>query len=123
MWTHFFWTYVAGPVAALLPERWRKALPMAGRVEWEHAAALSGMLESGTAVVGLGYWYMHAVARMVSGGVESAVNGKLGEGPTVHQIAGAALTVFILLPLTWILTYSGRSPPRAEKLARFTSVR
>ena len=78
---------------------------MAGFVKWERAAALSGILESAAAVVGLGYWYMHAMIPMVGGGMDLAVNGKLGPGVTEHQIGGAALFVFVSQPLTWILLY------------------
>jgi len=84
MWTHFLWTYVAGPVLALLPVRWRKALPMTGQVQWESAAAVSGFLEIVAAIVGLGFWYMFEMT---------------GE----HQ--EAALIIFYINPLTWILFY------------------
>ncbi|HKO03542.1 MAG TPA: hypothetical protein VJW51_02280 [Candidatus Acidoferrales bacterium] len=103
----FLLTYVAGPVAAFLPERWRNALPMADCVKWERAGALSGLLEFAGATVGMAFWYMHAVvAQMIGTGVESALLGKFGVEVTEHQIGGAALVLFALHPLTWMLAYA-----------------
>jgi hypothetical protein len=105
MWTHFFWTYVAGPVAALLPLRWRRALPMAWQVQWESAAAVSGFLEIVAAIVGLGFWYMFEMARQINQIMNASgsrqVPVELGE----HQVQGAALMMFYMNPLTWILFY------------------
>jgi len=84
MWTHFLWTYVAGPVLALLPVPWRKALPMTEQVQWGSATAVSGFLEMVAAITGLGLWYMFEMS---------------GE----HQ--EVALMVFYTNPLTWILFY------------------
>jgi hypothetical protein len=87
MWTHFFWTYVAGPVLALLPVRWRRGLPTTGHVQWESAAAVSGFLEIVAAIVGLRLWYRFEMT---------------GE----HQLPEAALMIFnffFMNPLTWIL--------------------
>jgi hypothetical protein len=105
MWTRFFSTYIVGPVAAVLPDAWRKALPLAGGLQWERAAAVSGTLEIATGIVGMGYWYMHAMAPMIAGGTEWALRGKFGQEVTDHQIAGAALIVFATHPTTWMLAY------------------
>ncbi len=42
---------------------------------------------------------------IVDRGVDSPLNGKLGDGVTDQQIAGAAYTVFLFHPLTWVLVY------------------
>lgn len=81
-------------------------MPMAARVEWERAAAASGLLESALAIVGMGYWYMRAMAAMISEGTESAMLGKFGRDVSEHQIAGVALIVFATHPLTWVLVYA-----------------
>jgi hypothetical protein len=105
MWTHFLWTYVAGPVAALLPVRWRKALLLAGRVQWERAAAMSGFLEIVVAIVGLGYWYMFEMTLRVSQIMNASTNGRIPAELGEHQVQGAALMLFYMNPLTWILFY------------------
>jgi hypothetical protein len=105
MWTYFFWTYVVGPVATLLPERWRKALPDESRMHWERAATLSGFLEMVAAVLGLGYWYAFDMTRRIGQIMEGTENGRIPVGLTEHQVQGAALTLFYLNPFTWILFY------------------
>jgi hypothetical protein len=104
MLTSFVLTYIAGPLAALLPARWRNALPFAGHVQWPRAATLSGVLEIAAAVFALVNWYQYTMYPIVDRGVDLALNGKLG-GVTDQQIAGAAYTVFLLHPLTWVLVY------------------
>jgi hypothetical protein len=103
MWIAFVCTYVIGPVAALLPERWRKVLPMAGFVQWERATAVSGIWEIGAAVTGLAFWYLYLVGSVVSAGMDLAVNGKLGPGVTEQQVGGAAFFLFLAQPLTWVI--------------------
>src|SRR5450432_1781220 len=100
-----FCTYLIGPLASLLPERWRKSLPMDSSVHWGHAAIVSGFLESIAAVVGICYWYMHVMNQVVGGAINLEVNGKIEIGLTEHQISGAGLLAFFLYPLTWALFY------------------
>lgn len=102
----FFSTYIAGPVAALLPQRWRRAWPNADRVHWGRAAALSGFLELAAGVTGLAYWYMQSMTRMVNAAIDWALEGKFGGAVTEQQIGGAALAVFATHPLTWLLAYA-----------------
>jgi hypothetical protein len=104
MLTSFVFTYIAGPLAAFLPARWRKVLPFAGLVQWPRAATLSGMLEIAAAILALANWYQYTMYPIVDRGVDLALNGKLG-GVTDQQIAGAAYTVFLFHPLTWVLVY------------------
>jgi hypothetical protein len=105
MWAHFYWTYMAGPMAALLPERWRRALPTLACVDWERAAALSGSLEILAAIVGLGFWYMWEMTRRIGQIMDATETGQIPVGLSEHQVQGAALTIFYLNPLTWILFY------------------
>jgi hypothetical protein len=105
MWTNFFWTYIAGPIAALLPERWRRALPTTVCANWERAAALSGFLEILAAIVGLGFWYMWEMTRRIGQIMDASETGQISVGLSEHQVQGAALTIFYMNPLTWILVY------------------
>jgi hypothetical protein len=105
MWSYVFWTYVAGPVLAMLPERWRKALPMTGHVQWERAATLSGMCEMLLAIVALGYWYLYEMGRRMGQIMDLWEKGAAQVGLDEHQVSGAALTLFYMSPLTWILFF------------------
>jgi hypothetical protein len=105
MLTYFVFTYIAGPLASLLPARWRKALPFARHVQWERAAALSGVLQIAAAILALAEWYHYTMSRIVDRGVDLALNGKLGSGVTDQQIAAAAFSVLLFHPLTWVLVY------------------
>ena len=105
MLTYFVFTYFVGPLASLLPARWRKALPFVGHVHWERAATLSGVIESAAAILALAEWYHYTMSRIVDRGVDLALDGKLGNGVTDHQIAAAAFSVLLFHPLTWVLVY------------------
>ena len=100
----FLWTYVAGPILALLPARWRGGWGQE-RVRWEAAGTVSGIAEMIAAVTGMGYWYMHEMTRRIAQIMELAGGGKLGQGLDEHQIQGAALTLLWMSPVTWILLY------------------
>jgi len=105
MWTNFFWTYIAGPIAALLPARWRRALPSTVCADWERAASLSGFLEILAAIVALGFWYMWEMTRRIAQIVDASEAGQIPVGLSEHQVQGAALAIFYMNPLTWILFY------------------
>jgi len=106
MWSQFFWTYIAGPVAAFLPKRWRSALGLREGVRWGRAGAASGALEVVAGIAGLAYWYMAAMAPMIRAGTDAALEGRYGGTEvTEHQVAGAALVVFATHPITWLLAY------------------
>ena len=102
---NFLWTFVLGPILALLPERWRQASLWRERVRWERAGTVSGIGEIFAAVTALGYWYMYEMMRRIGQMIEMADSGKLGPGLDEHQIRGAALTLFYMSPLTWLLFY------------------
>jgi hypothetical protein len=101
----FFFTYLVGPPAALLPSRWRRSLPFANQIHWQSAAILSGILEFAAAVIALGYWYIFEMTRISDRIIDSATSGKLSVSVTTTQVSGAALIVFALHPLTWLLVY------------------
>jgi hypothetical protein len=105
MGTHFFWTYIVGPFAALLPAPWRKLFPNGLRLDWERAATVSGFLEMVAAVVGLGFWYMFDVTRRMSQITDALASGQITTGLNEHQVAGSVLTIFYMNVLTWILLY------------------
>jgi hypothetical protein len=81
------WTYSLGPLLALLPERWRQAPLWHGRVHWERAGTVSEM------------------SRRIGQIMDLADSGKLGPGVEEHQVTGAALTLFYMSPVTWMLFY------------------
>jgi hypothetical protein len=78
---------------------------MAGQVQWESAAAVSGFVEIVAAIVGLGYWYMFEMTRWVSQIMNASTNGRVPVELGEHQVQGAALMIFYMNPLTWILFY------------------
>lgn len=99
------WTYIIGPLLALLPTPWRNSLPFAGRVNWGRATALSGLAESLGAIVALGYWYMYGMTWLVDRMVSARLSGKLGENVTLKMVGGAALGIWAVHPLTLLLVY------------------
>lgn len=105
MLTSLVFTYLVGPLAALLPARWRKALPFAGFIQWNRAATLSGILQIVAAILALAKWYQHVMFPIVDRGVDLALKGKLPGEVTDQQIAGAGYMVFLFHPLTWLLVY------------------
>jgi hypothetical protein len=105
MWTHLFWTYIVGPLAALLPAPWRRAVSGFVRVDWARAALLSGFLEILAAIISLGYWYMFDMTRRMTQITDAVATGQVATGASEHQVSGAALTFFYLDFLTWILFY------------------
>jgi hypothetical protein len=102
---NFIWTYLMGPILSLLPERWRRAPLWYERVQWERAGTVSGIVELFAAVTVLGYWYMYEMQRRIGQIMELADTGKLGPEVSEHQVQGAALTLFWMNPLTWLLLY------------------
>lgn len=106
MLQQFFWTWLIGPVAALLPEAWRRALPGTDRVHWERAGAISGLVELMAGAIAMLEWYMGTMTPMISSGSEWAVLGKFGREVTEFQIGGVALAVFATHPLTWAFAYA-----------------
>ena len=101
----FVWTFVWGPILALLPERWRRAKIWHERVDWVPAATVSGILEFFAAIAGLGFWYMYEMTRRIAQIMALADKGRLGEGVDEHAVQGAALFLMYMSPVTWVLLY------------------
>jgi hypothetical protein len=98
-------TYLLGPWLALLPRRWRNLLAL--DLNWRRATALSGFAEAAIALAALLYWYSYYMNLLVSNGLDSALNGKMGPGVTDQTIGFTALLIWATHPLTWLLAYAG----------------
>lgn len=101
-----------GPVFALLPERWRKALFGDAPINWRRAALVSGILEGIFFLLALIGWYMYYVP-LAKAQQEAVVldammkNSKVEMDTTSLRVgmAFSALTAFMIHPLTWALFY------------------
>jgi hypothetical protein len=101
------WIFLLGPFLALLPRRWRKALPFYDVVHWRSAAILSGLAESVIALVGLMYWYSYSVATWVSRALDNVLSKNAPTTITDHDIGFAALVILATHPLTWAIAFVG----------------
>lgn len=101
------WIYLLAPFLALLPRRWRKALPFYDDMPWRAAAILSGLAESVIALASLMYWYSYSVTTWVSRGLDMALSGKAPPGTTDHDIGFVALVLWATHPLTWTIAFFG----------------
>jgi hypothetical protein len=101
------WTYLFGPIFAIFPAPWRMSLPFAKRVRWERATAISGFFEAVLALVALMYWYSYAMSTWVGNGISVALSGKMGPEVRPQDIGGAALIVWWMHPVTWLIAYVG----------------
>src|ERR1700722_3413067 len=99
------WTYLFGPIFSIFPVSWRRSLPFAKKTEWERATAISGFTESVFALVALMYWYFYAMSTWVGNSVSVAISGKMGPEVRPQDIGGAALIVWWMHPVTWLLGY------------------
>ncbi len=99
------WTYLLGPLLALLPARWRAKLVPEAPIAWPVAALLSGLAESIGGLATLIWWYFQTMQRYIGAMVDTALDGKTSAPSTDHQIKGMALILFVLHPLTWALCY------------------
>ena len=57
------------------------------------------------AIAGLGYWYMFEMTRRINQIADMAEAGKLGPAVEENAVRGAALTLWAMSPLTWILFF------------------
>lgn len=101
------WTYLFGPFFAIFPAPWRESLPFAKNVVWRRATAISGFAEAALALVAMMYWYSYAMSTWVDNGVSAALSGKMGPGVRPQDIGGAALIVWWLHPVTWLIAFFG----------------
>jgi len=99
-------TYLLGPFLALLPRRWRDALPFSPAVDWRWATVLSGFAEGSVSLGALLFWYSYYMNLLVDKGLDSAIAGKV-PGVTDHEIGFASLVIWATHPLTWFICYSG----------------
>lgn len=97
------WIFLLGPVLALFPNRWRKALPFYQAVHWRSAAILSGLAEFAIALGALLYWYSYSMTAWVSNALDNVLNKSSATGITDHEIGFAALVVWATHPLTWAI--------------------
>lgn len=102
------WTYLFGPILAIFPKPWRNLLPFAADVHWGRATAISGFVEAALALAAVMQWYSYAMSTWVGNGVGGALNGTMGHGEVrIQDIGAAALFVWWMHPLTWLLAYLG----------------
>jgi|SRR5271170_5123665 len=99
--------YLLGPFLALLPRRWRKALPFYDAVRWRSAAILSALAESVVALAALMYWYSYSVTTWVSRGLDHVLSQNAQTTITDHEIGFAALVLWATHPLTWAIAFAG----------------
>jgi hypothetical protein len=100
-------TYFFGSIFAIFPAPWRESLPFAKNVVWRRATAISGFAEAALALVAMMYWYSYAMSTWVDNGVSVALSGKMGPGVRPQDIGGAALIVWWMHPVTWLIAYFG----------------
>jgi hypothetical protein len=101
------WTYLLGPLLALLPVRWRARLVPEAPVNWPAAGLISGIVESTGSLLGLIGWYLHAMQKYMDaqlGATMTATKGVPGEG-SAYAMGFAAFVTFLVHPLTWALFY------------------
>jgi hypothetical protein len=98
--------FLLGPFLALLPTRWRKALPFYQAVHWRSAAILSGLAESAIAIAALMFWYSYSMSAWVSRALDNVLNQNASSGITDHAVGFAALVVWATRPLTWLIAFS-----------------
>lgn len=107
------WTYLLGPLLALLPERWRKTFFAGAPVNWPRAGLISGLVEGAGCLLGLIGWYLYYIqaaidqqAALAAGALmmHDTPKGMSGAGLS-YAMGLSALTAFAMHPLTWALAY------------------
>ena len=92
------WTYLAGPILAFLPARWRTAYLRNMSVDWPRATQYSGAIEALVAMAALVVWYSIFVT---------------SAGPAIEKYVGwpysgpLGLVSLFMHPLTWVICYFG----------------
>ena len=98
-------TLLFGPFLAVLPRRWRQALPLKKLIEWRIASMLSGFAELVLGIIAYMYWYSYSMNTWVSRGLDAALAGKMDPRVTDHDITIMSLFIFATSPLTWMILY------------------
>jgi hypothetical protein len=93
-------TYILGPLAALLPRRWRKKAFPCAPAQMSRAAMLSGVLEAALAIAGLVGWYSIYVTL-----ASDAISRSTAPGGGSSRIGMFAYVWFWLNPITWFVAY------------------
>lgn len=99
------WILLFGPIFALLPRRWRRALPFHDAVHWHSAAVVSGLVESLVAIGALIVWYSYSVTTWVSRMLDNALSQSAPTGITDHEVGFAGLLIVATHPLTWLIAF------------------
>jgi len=99
--------YLLGPFLALLPHRWRKALPFYQGVHWHSASMLSGLAESVIALTAFLYWYSYSVTTWVSLSLDSLLSKSTPTDITEGELGFVALLIWATHPLTWTIAFFG----------------
>jgi hypothetical protein len=99
------WRLALGAILSLLPRRWRIGFGLNEAIPWPSAAALSGVLESLLAFVGLVYWYSRSVTTWAANALDSAMrNGPEAQVPG-QAIGFSALVLWLIHPVTWCVGF------------------
>jgi hypothetical protein len=99
------WVYLLGPFLALLPRRWRRALPFHDAVPWHASSIVSGMAEFLLSVGALLFWYSYSVTSWVSRLFDNALSKSGPVDLTESEIGFGGLLVWATHPLTWFIAY------------------
>jgi hypothetical protein len=99
------WRLALGTVLALLPQRWRDALRLNEAIPWEQATIVSGFAESLLGLILVVYWYSHSVTTWAANALDSALRGGPESAVPGQAIGFSALVLWVLHPLTWLITY------------------
>ena|SRR5690242_2751916 len=99
------WATLFATLCSFLPRRWRAAAPGANVLPWERGGTLSGFLEALMALGALVFWYSLSVTTWAANGLDSAMRGGVERNVPGQAIGFAALVLWVLHPLTWLVGY------------------
>jgi hypothetical protein len=99
------WTYLLGPLLALLPRRRRESAFSAYRINWSLAGFLSGAAESLLALFALIYWYSYSVSGWAQQALFSTIKAHPEAAIQENAVGFAALTLVALHPFTWLIAF------------------
>ncbi|MGB7726587.1 MAG: hypothetical protein WBL50_01050 [Candidatus Acidiferrum sp.] len=105
------WTYVLGPVLALLPQRWREAIDPDRQMAWIPATILSGTIEALAELIALIYWYSYSVGGWAQQAVTATIKAHPEAAIREDTVGFAALTLMAMHPLTWVIACVGVEGP------------
>lgn len=107
------WTYILGPVLALLPARWRAMWFGRAPVSWARATMVSGFVEAVGCALALAAWYLTKIQELVNQQTAVAVDA-LGKAKDLQGLTNIELAysmglgglfTFLANPLTWLLVF------------------